>query len=388
MDEFQNEVPILEEKKGNISLFRPHIPETALSEIADTLNSRWIGQGPKVDKFEKVFGEKFCDSLPGIAVGSGTDALHLAYLLAGIEAGDEVITPVFTCTATNIPLLYIGAKPIFADIEKSSLNIDVTCIEKLITKKTKAIVCVHYGGLSCEMDTIRDLANSYNLQVIEDAAHAVGAKYKNRYIGSMSEFTMFSFQAIKHITTGDGGYLSIKNPDLLDKARRLRWFGIDRTKKQLGIWENDLTEIGYKYQMTDLGAAIGLASIIEFDKTLAYRKQLFNRYIQNLIETEDFSILSKELPHTVHAAWLFTIRTSHRKQLQQILAKNGIETNQVHYRNDRYSIFATSRGHFPNMDELEDKYLVLPMHTKMNLNDIDRVCNVIADFYTTNQNTF
>lgn len=380
MEELQKEVPILEEIEGNISLFRPHIPAAAISEIADTLNSRWIGQGPKVDKFEKVFGEKFCDSLPGIAVGSGTDALHLAYLLAGIEAGDEVITPVFTCTATNIPLLYIGAKPIFADVEKSSLNIDVNSIEKLISKKTKAIVCVHYGGLACEMDAIRDLANSYNLQVIEDAAHAVGAKYKNRYIGSMSEFTMFSFQAIKHITTGDGGYLSIKNPDLLEKAKRLRWFGIDRTKKQLGIWENDLTEIGYKYQMTDLGAAIGLASLREFDNTLACRKQLFNRYTQNLIETEDFSILSKELPHTIHAAWLFTIRTSHRKQLQQILAKNGIETNQVHYRNDRYSIFGGRHLTLKNMDELEDEYLVLPLHTKMSLDDVDRISEIINDF--------
>ena len=377
MKEEMKEIPLLPEGGANIPLFKPHIPATALEEIADTLGSRWIGQGPKVERFEKLFAERFCNSDPGIAVGSGTDALHLAYLLAGVESGDEVITPLFTCTATNIPLLYIGAKPVFVDVEPETLNIDTDKIEKLITSRTKAIVCVHYGGLACNMEKILSIAQKYGLKVIEDAAHAVGAKYNNSYIGTISDFTMFSFQAIKHITTGDGGYLSFKNPDLLEKAKSLRWFGIDRSKKQLGIWENDITEIGYKYQMTDIAASLGIAGLREFDSTLNMRRALMARYLQNIEENEFVQILSKEKSNTVHAAWLFTIKCKERRLLQKTLFENGIESNQVHYRNDRYAIFADSKGSFPSMDALEDEYLVLPLHTHMTLDDIDRISTII-----------
>ena len=194
--ESENEIPLLGESDQTISLFRPHIPQSAKIEVLDTLSSRWIGQGPKVELFEKKFADKFCGNLPGIAVGSGTDALHIAYLLAGIKSGDEVLTPVFTCTATNIPLLYIGAVPVFVDVEEKTLNMDVNDIEHRITAKTKAIVCVHYGGLVCEMDEIHRIAKKYGLLVIEDAAHAVGARYKNSTVGEMSDFTMFNWPCI------------------------------------------------------------------------------------------------------------------------------------------------------------------------------------------------
>ena len=236
MTSILNEVPVQAEGDGKIVLFRPHIPKRAGEEILDTLGSRWIGQGPKVDRFETEFRNKFCDSLPGVSVGSGTDALHLAYLLADIKSEDEVIVPVFTCTATNIPLLYIGAKVVFADVEKDTLNIDVEHVRTLINEKTRAIVCVHYGGLPCNMDELNAIAKEYGIPVIEDAAHAVGAEYKGTPVGAISDFTMFSFQAIKHITTGDGGFLSFKDEELLDKSKRLRWFGIDRSAKQMGVW--------------------------------------------------------------------------------------------------------------------------------------------------------
>lgn len=381
LNEFQNEVPLLIENEGNIALFKPHIPKGALEEVADTLSSRWLGQGPKVERFEREFSEKFCNSDPGIAVGSGTDALHLAYLLAGIQPGDEVLTPVFTCTATNIPLLYIGAKPVFIDVEPGTLNINLANIESLITEKTKALVCVHYGGLPCNMDEIARIASKYDLKVIEDAAHAVGARFKNKSIGEISDFTMFSFQAIKHITTGDGGYLSFKDPDLLEEAKRLRWFGIDRRKKQLGIWENDIVDVGFKYQMTDLGASIGLASLKEFDQTLSLRRDLLSRYVENLHKLSEIEILSRETSESFHAAWLFTIRTSRRRELQGFLASVGIESNQVHYRNDRYSIFGVRRSNLPIMDEIEEDYLVLPLHTQLTLDDIDRVSAAVKSFF-------
>jgi dTDP-4-amino-4,6-dideoxygalactose transaminase len=341
------------------------------------LSSRWIGQGPKVERFENEFLQRFCDQNPGIAVGSGTDALHLAYLLAGLEPGDEVISPVFTCTATNIPLLYIGAKVVFADIDPKTMNIDVSHVAKLITRRTKAIICVHYAGLPCDMDELQQIADKYGIPIIEDAAHAVGATYKGKSIGSISDFTMFSFQAIKHITTGDGGLLTFKNLSLLEKSKRLRWFGIDRSAKQMGIWENDIYDIGYKYQMTDLGAALGLASLGEFDNTLSLRRQLFSRYVSRLEGVKGFSIIGNDLTDREHAAWLFTALVDRRRALQAKLLENGIESNQVHYRNDRYSIFGGRNSSLPHMDLVEDSYLVLPLHTSMTVEDVDRVCSVI-----------
>ena len=196
-----NEMPLMQEGEG-IMLFYPNVPKTAADEVAQVLQSRWIGQGPKVLQFEKEFQQKFLSTHTALTVGSGTDALHLAYILAGIKPGDEVIAPVFTCTATNIPLLYQGAKIRFADIEPNTLNIDVNHVKKLVNEKTKAIVCVHYGGLPCDMDELSAIARQYNIPIIEDSAHALGATYKGKHIGDISDFSTFSFQAIKHITTG------------------------------------------------------------------------------------------------------------------------------------------------------------------------------------------
>ncbi len=378
MTSIPNEVPVQAEGDGKIVLFRPHIPKRAGEEILDTLGSRWIGQGPKVDRFETEFRNKFCHSLPGVSVGSGTDALHLAYLLADIKSEDEVIVPVFTCTATNIPLLYIGAKVVFADVEKDTLNIDVEHVRTLINEKTRAIVCVHYGGLPCNMDELNAIAKEYGIPVIEDAAHAVGAEYKGTPVGAISDFTMFSFQAIKHITTGDGGFLSFKDEELLEKSKRLRWFGIDRSAKQMGVWENDIKEIGYKYQMTDISAALGLASLEEFDQTFALRRSLLETYVEGFKDVDGIELIGGEgYEDRVHAAWLCTVLVDNRRDLQIKLLEEGVESNQVHYRNDRYSIFGGRRNDLPNMDELEDNYLVLPLHTAMKVADVERIVSVV-----------
>jgi dTDP-4-amino-4,6-dideoxygalactose transaminase len=319
----------------------------------------------------------FCAGLNTAAVGSGTDALHLAYLLAGIKAGDEVITPLFTCTATNIPLLYIGAKPVFADIQPHSLNIDPAHVRRLMTKKTKAIVCVHYGGLPCDMDELHQIAAETGIPIVEDAAHAIGASYRGRSIGSISEFTTFSFQAIKHITTGDGGMLVMRDASLLPKAKRLRWFGIDREGKQNATWANDIWEVGYKYQMTDIAAALGLAALEEWEGSWQHRRNLFAIYERGLSDVPGIRFVGGGQTDRVHAAWLCTIFAKERLQLQRKLREHRIESNQVHYRNDRYTLFRESRGSFPNMDAIEDDYLVLPLHTRMTAEDAEKVVSVI-----------
>lgn len=371
------EVPIIEPNQSSIPLFMPHVPRGAAEQVTQTLGTRWIGQGPKVSHFEKRFSSELVSGRTSLAVGSGTDALHLAYILAGISAGDEVLVPLFTCTATNIPLLYIGAKPVFVDIDPGTLNMSVEDARRRVTEKTKAIVCVHYAGLPCRMDDLRELADEIGVPIIEDAAHALGAQWRGEPIGSISEFTMFSFQAIKHITTGDGGMLTIGDERLRQKAERIRWFGIDRSKKQLGVWENDITEIGFKYQMTDIGASLGLAALDEWEGTLSFRQELLALYLDLFDGFDDVRVLSKPEPESVHAAWLMTIAVDERKNLQKKLLEAGIESNQVHYRNDRYSIFGGRAYDFPNMDALENHYLVLPLHTRMTKEDVNRVVDTI-----------
>jgi len=372
-----NDLPIMDASDDRIVLFYPNIPEGAVAEVTDTLRSRWIGQGPKVDRFESEFSTRFGEGRPAVAVGSGTDALHLAYILAGLQEGDEVVAPVFTCTATNIPFLYMGVKWRFADVQPDTLNIDPKHVRQLVNSKTRAIVCVHYGGLPCDMDELRAIADEWGIPIVEDAAHALGASYKGTPIGALSEFTMFSFQAIKHITTGDGGMLTIKDPGLLEKAKRVRWFGIDRSAKQKGIWENDITEVGYKYQMTDIGAAIGLASLKEFERNLAHRRALLVEYERGLKGIPGIRFIGDGKTDRVHAAWLCTVIAENRQGLQRMLYEKGIESGQVHYRNDRYSILGGRRGDLPNMDSIEDKYLVLPIHHRVTVDQVKFICDQV-----------
>ena len=346
--------------------------------ISKVISQSAFVRGPFVEKFEEEFsklvGVDHC-----VSCANGTDALFIAMKALGVGPGDEVIAPVFTCTATNIPFLYMGVKILFADIDPNTMNIDINHVAQLMNKNVKAIICVHYGGLPCDMDELQNIADKWSIPIIEDAAHAVGAKYKGSNIGSISDFTMFSFQAIKHITTGDGGMLIVKNKELIDQAERVRWFGIDRNAKQAGIWENDITEIGYKYQMTDIAAAMGIASLQEFDAVSSLRKRLFKVYSDELAGYDRVKIIGNDFDDREHAAWLFTIIVDNRYKLQEKLRDNKIESNQVHFRNDRYSIFKdfTEGKNFPNMDQIEDKYLVLPLHTMMNENDVRRVCAII-----------
>src|ERR1700682_5986207 len=168
-----NEFPVMEPTRENIVLFHPHIPANAAEKVIAVLGTRWIGQGPMVEAFEKQFSAKFGSGLPAIAVGAGIDAIHLDYILAGLQPGDEVITPLFTCTATSIPFLYMGAKIVFADVQPGTLNLDPADVRRRVTNKTKAIVCVHYGGLPCDMDELQSIADEHGLKIIEDAAHAL-----------------------------------------------------------------------------------------------------------------------------------------------------------------------------------------------------------------------
>jgi len=375
--------PLLESKKRSYPLFYPYVSKKSIKGVGDVLKTRWIGQGPLVDVLENKFKKKFAKTNECVAVGSGTDALHLAYILADIKKGDEVIAPLFTCTATNIPLLYIGAKIKFADIDPKTMNISIDHVKKLVSKKTKAIVFVNYGGIPCDLGELNKLKRKYNLTLIQDAAQSLGSKYKNKDITEYADFSIFSFQAIKHISSGDGGMLTFKKKSLLNKSRRIRWFGIDRIKKQGGTWENDITEIGYKYQMTDIGARMLLDSMNDFSKILSHRKKIFDIYKKKLANNKRLIFLDTKTLDLSNSFWLCTIVVNDKRvELQNYLRKLNIETNQVHFRNDRYSIFKkfVKEGSYPNMDKFENNYLVIPLNLKITTKDANYIAKKINSF--------
>ena len=382
-----SDLPLLKTKNKHYPLFYPYISKKSLKSISNVLNSRWIGQGPLVDKFEKNFKKKFAKKKHCVAVGSGTDALHLAYILADLKKDDEIIAPIFTCTATNIPLLYQGVKIKFADIDLDTMNISVDHVKKLITKKTKAIVFVNYGGIPCDLKELNDIKRKNNLFLIQDAAQSLGSKFKNKNITEFADFTIFSFQAIKHITSGDGGILVFKDRKYLQKSKRIRWFGIDREKKQYGTWENDIKEIGYKYQMTDIGARLLLDSLSDFSKVLSHRKKIFSLYKKELSKNKFVKVLDTKNKDLKNSYWLCTIIVyKDRLKLQKYLRKFNIETNQVHFRNDRYSIFIkgsikNNTGLFKNMNFYEDKYVVIPLNLKITVTDALFISKKINDFF-------
>lgn len=322
-----------------VRLFKPYINDKARENVQRVLLSDQIAEGEEVKLFEHEFATKF--SLTHVvAVNSGTSALELAYELAGIGPGDEVITPVLTCTATNIPLVRRGARIVFADTDYD-LNINIEDVKRKITNRTKAIVFVHFGGNNRGLSDILEIGRVHGILVIEDAAQAVGSEFWGR-----ADFTCVSLQAIKTITSGDGGFLICKRDTDANRAKRLRWFGYDREEKQR-LGDTDLKEAGYKYHMNNVSAAIGRGNLEDIDMLIAHRKALGEIYTS-------YGLFAH--------AWLAGGFTDNYEALKATYAESGIEIGQHHYRNDQYTLFKEFKNDCPVMDELEGKYFFVPNH--------------------------
>ncbi|OGH18091.1 MAG: hypothetical protein A2868_03460 [Candidatus Levybacteria bacterium RIFCSPHIGHO2_01_FULL_40_15b] len=334
-----------------------------LSKVFDT---KWLGQGPMVDEFEREFGKKF-NYKYCLAVNSGSAALELAYNLVGLKTDDEVITTCFTCTATNIPLLRHKVKIVFADID-DNLLIDYRDVKRKITDKTKAIVAVTLGGLPVDK-RIFDLG----IPVIVDAAQSVGVSEKR------GDYICYSFQAIKHFTTGDGGMLVVNNEKDYDKAKLMRWFGIDREAKKkvnFNALNNreitmEIEEVGYKYHMNDIAAAMGLVGLRHTDEILGYRKLLCETYANNL-------------PKSIRCVyggsyWLMAIITKNRDDIIEYLRHNGAECDLVQLRNDIFKIFGGVKQDLPNLNRLEGKYLYLPLNAKVTIKDVKYISKLLCN---------
>lgn len=377
--------------RREIPFHKSYITEDEVSEVLDSLRSGWITMGPKTIKFEKQFGE-YIGSTNAVSMNSCTAGLHLALKAIGLKEGDEVIVPAITFTATAEVVTYFNAVPILADVDPETYNLDVNNVIEKITKKTKAIIPVHFAGQPCDMDEILEVAKKYNLFVIEDAAHAVPAFYKNRKVGTIGDITCFSFYATKTLSTGEGGMAATENNEWADRMRVLRLHGIskDAWKRYTGeaSWYYEVLEAGFKYNMTDIQAALGIAQLKKVDWMWQRRKEIAEKY------TEAFrSIHEVTTPHVKidrETAWhLYVLKLNlemlriSRDQVIEELKSKGIVTS-VHfiplYEHPYYrNTFNYSGNDFPSSASVSKRILSLPIYPGMTDEDVEYVIASVED---------
>lgn len=364
--------------------FKVIIPRKSISNVKKVLESGWVGgDGPYGKKFESAIGE-IISNKNVVAVNSGTSALQIALRLAGVQGGEVVSTPM-TCIATNTAIVNEGGIPVWADVDKTTGNIEAQSIEKCISKKTKAIMVVHWGGAPADLESIARIAKKYSIPVIEDAAQALGSTYKGKPIGSHSEFVAFSTQAIKIINTIDGGLLVTKRKSHSDVARKLRWYGIDRQKRRwnnvINGWDFDVVEIGSKMQMTDVQAAIGLGQLSSLPKIVAYRRRLALMYEKALAQSSQI-VAQRILPHSMSNYWMFTAichSVSVKKQLITALKKIGVQAETAHRRNDQYTAFLKYGDHnLPGVTHFNDCHVIIPVGQWVTFQKATEIAQVLA----------
>lgn len=361
-----------------ISLFRPVIRAEALEAVGEVLRSGWLGLGPKTQEFEKAFASYV--SMPYcVGLNSCTSALHLGLHLLNLPPGSEVITTPLTFISTNHAILYAGCQPVFADIQPNTGNLDIVSVSQCITERTGAIMLVHYGGYPCDLDEFYALARDRGIPIVEDCAHACGATYKGKRIGSYGDIHAFSFHAVKNLPMGDGGALTVRSEEHDVRLRRLRWLGIDRdtfrrSGRQVYHWEYNVTEVGFKYHMNDIHAAIGLAQLRYLDEDNARRAEIAAQYRERLSNVPGVRFLqySKDRTSSFH---LFCILAEERNTLVNKLQASGVDVS-VHYqRNDQYPMY--EEQNLPNTERFWRSVISLPMHVALTDAQIAYVTDVI-----------
>ena len=369
------------ERRDRIRMFSPYVTEEAIARVAETLRSGYIGDGPVVKEFEGAIKEMFGIPYP-VAVNSCTSALQLALYLIGLEPGDEVITTAQTFMATSHVILAAGAKPVYADVQYLTGNMDPADIEHRITERTQAIMPVHWAGYPCDMDEILEIAARYELPVIEDAAQALGASYKGRPIGTISSYTSFSFQAVKQIIAGDGGMLCLADEATYEEARRRRWFGIDRDRRKptlLGEAEWDVTEIGYKYHMNDIAASLGVEHLKVFSEIARRRAEIDRRYREALAGVPGITLFESK-DDRISANWIFCMHVDERRvDFVRMMKSKGVDVSVVHLRIDRNTIFGPVRDDLPQLARLTETIMSLPLHNHLSDEDVEYVIQCVKE---------
>ena len=360
------------------------MPSESIKNALITLKSSWIGgDGPRVKEFERKIAQ-IIKNPNVLALNSGTSALQLALKLAGVEGGQVISTPM-TCFATSAAIATSGADIIWADVDPETGNIDPTDVERKITKSTKALMVVHWGGNPCDLKRISEISKIHKIPVIEDAAQALGSEYGQEPIGSHCDFVCFSTQSIKIINTIDGGILAVRNNRDLKRAKLLRWYGIDRDKRKQGgtFWYYPIKEAGFKMQMTDVAASIGLGQLPYIKQLLSHRRKLANMY-QKALKTSRTLKAQKVLPGANPNYWMFTVlcgNNKNRHKLWQGLAKINVAAEEAHRRNDLYPVFKKfKKEHLPGVTKFNGQELIIPNGFWVLEKQAKRIAQVLADF--------
>ena len=376
-----------------IPLFKVAMAETAVDAVGVVLRSGYIGQGSKVEEFEAALRSRVVN--PNlVTLNSATSGLHLALHLlrepnggnfAVLRDGDEVLTTPLTCTATNWPILANRMQLRWVDVDPNTCNMDLDDLERKITAATKAVMVVHWGGYPVDLDrlaTILDAAADrfgHRVAVIEDCAHAWASTYKGMPLGNHGNFATFSFQAIKHLTSGDGGALVVPTDDLLRQAKLLRWYGIDREDNGRGDFrcEADIAQYGFKFHMNDINAAIGLANLSIIDDVIARHRANAAFYDDRLGSVDGVTMLERA-PDRESSFWIYTVKVQRRDDFMRKLQGAGIAVSRVHERNDIHSCVAQYTAPLPQLDTLIQEMVCFPVGWWVNDEQRSRIADTIA----------
>ena len=372
-----------------IPFHKPMITDDEVNEVVDAVRSGWWTMGPKVIRFEKKFNQ-YIGSRYSVSANSWTAAAHLSCEAIGLKKDDEVIVPSFTFTATAEIVCYFGAKPVIVDVQQDSFNIDPVKIEAAITKKTKAIIPVHYGGNPCDMDEILDIAKRYNLKIIEDAAHALPASYKGKKIGTIGDVTCFSFYVTKTLAAGEGGMLCTNNEEISDRCSLMRLHGINKDSwkrySDEGTWYYEVVAPGFKYNFNDIHASLCLAQLSKIDLMLQMRKEIYDKYNSAFMDNElikTYNIKSdRSSSYHLYPILLDIDKLSiNRSRFIEELKEKGIGTS-VHfiplYRHPFYQTnFQFEKNNYPVSEFIYPRIVTLPIWPAMNELQIDRVADAV-----------
>jgi len=374
----------------NIPLFKVYMTQDIDNSLLDVLHSGYVGEGPKVAEFEKNLKMYFCNSHL-VTLNNGTAGLHLAYHMALNQDKpkswcnnneNEIITTPITCTATNTPIISNGAKIVWADVDPITGNIDPADIEQKITKYTKAIVMVHWGGTPCEIERINNIAKKYGIKTVEDGAHSIGMEYKGNKVGNHSDYTVISLQAIKHITSVDGGILMMRSEADYQRAKLLRWYGIDRTEHE-GVdlrCELDVAEAGYKFHMNDVCAVIGNENFKHIDEIISLHRNNAAFYDSAFKSYDKIKCVPK-CEDGQSAYWLYTIHVNNRDEVMKKLAECGIMSSKVHSRNDTHSMFREFyNADLPGVEQFNATHLCIPVGWWVSKEDREYIADCVIKY--------
>lgn len=359
------------------------VPKEAISEVSKTLRSKWINTGQK----ERELREKTCKKWEFpycVAVNNCTSALRASLAMLGVGAGDEVVSTPYTFIATNTAILEQGAIPVFADISYDDLNIDPKSIEEKITKKTKAIMIVHYGGNPCDLDEIRKIGRKHHLPIIEDAAHALGSVYKGDYIGAKGDIVCFSLQVIKIITSGDGGLIATGNNEYYQKLKKIIWYGIDREEKKTNLldplpksFKGEI--LGFKYNMNDITATLASVGIDHFEEAATKRRLIGERYRKELADCPKIKLM-KYYPDRKPNYQIFPIHVENRIRFTKFLRKHNIMVIINNRRNDIYPMFGGLRDDLPMTARADSDVVLLPIHADLTQKQVSFIIKKVKDY--------